>query len=78
MDYQLKINNARVRETCPGCGASFKAEIGPWPFVPGTIEVICDDCATGLDLTNDADRSEVRQLVANHGEMTEFGDRFGS
>jgi hypothetical protein len=56
-DYAIRVNNGRVRLDCPACGASFKPEIGPWPFVPATWQPLCEDCANGVDRTTAADQA---------------------
>ena len=58
-DYQTRWNDHSRTQLCPLCGSRFKPYLGGWPMLPGTLIPVCDDCATGADLSTVADKAEI-------------------
>jgi hypothetical protein len=42
---EVKLNNCATHEPCALCGDDADSAVGPWPFVRGTYEPVCTDCA---------------------------------
>lgn len=61
-DYEIRLNNTSVRGICPSCGDDFKPRWGEWPFVPGSLDALCETCATGRDLTTPGAYAEMDKL----------------
>lgn len=49
MSFVINWNNSYVRSICPICFEEHKPSIGPWVFVEGTWDPVCEECFDKVD-----------------------------